>query len=84
MLLDDVLKICEGDAELATSCAALSAWDRTANVDSEGMQVWTEFWENARRIDGLYAVPFDPDDPVNTPHGIALSEPTSRLCQLTC
>ena len=35
------------------------------------MQVWTEFWEAARDIDGLYAVPFDPEDPVNTPRGIA-------------
>jgi acyl-homoserine-lactone acylase len=78
LLLDDVLKICEGDAELAAGCAALSTWDRTANVDSQGMQVWTEFWEKARQIDGVYAVPFDPDDPVNTPHGIALDNPEVR------
>jgi acyl-homoserine-lactone acylase len=78
LLLDDVLKICEGDAELAAGCAALSTWDRTANVDSQGMQVWTEFWEKARRIDGVYAVPFDPDDPVNTPRGIALEIPEVR------
>ncbi len=72
LLLDDVLKVCAGDAGIAAACDALSAWDRTANVDSRGMQVWTEFWETARRIDGVYAVPFDPDDPVGTPRGIAL------------
>ncbi len=70
LLLDDVLAICGADAELSTSCDTLRAWDRTANIDSRGMQVWTEFWETARGIDGLYAVPFDPEDPVNTPRGI--------------
>ncbi len=72
LLLDDVLEVCADDTGLAAACDALAGWDRTANVDSRGMQVWTEFWETARRIDGVYAVPFDPDDPVNTPRGIAL------------
>ena len=71
LLLDDVLGICDGDETLAAACAVLRNWDRTANVDSAGMQVWTEFWETARQIDHLYAVPFDADDPVNTPRGIA-------------
>jgi acyl-homoserine-lactone acylase len=42
------------------------------------MQVWTEFWEIARHIDDLYAVPFDPDDAVNTPRGIATDNPVVR------
>ena len=71
LLLDDVLAICDGDEALAAACDVLRNWDRTANVDSAGMQVWTEFWETARQIDHLYAVPFDADDPVNTPRGIA-------------
>ena len=78
LLLDDVLEICTDDSELAPACNALRKWDRTANVDSRGMQVWTEFWELARRIDNVYAVPFDPDDPVNTPSGIALDDPDTR------
>ncbi len=78
LLLDDVLAICENDKEIAVSCDVLRKWDRTANVDSHGMQVWTEFWETARRIDGVYAVPFDPDNPVNTPRGIATDNPAVR------
>jgi acyl-homoserine-lactone acylase len=78
LLLDDVLAICGGDSDIAMSCDVLRAWDRTANVGSRGMQVWTEFWEIARRIDGLYAIPFDPDDPVNTPRGIATDDPAVR------
>ncbi len=71
LLLDDVLSVCENDTEIAISCDVLREWDRTANIESRGMQVWTEFWETARRIDGIYAIPFDPVDPVNTPRGIA-------------
>ncbi len=78
LLLDDVLAICDSDEEIAMSCNVLRAWDRKADTDSRGMQVWTEFWENARRIDGLYAVPFDPDDAVNTPRGIATDNPAVR------
>ncbi len=79
LLLDDVLAICaDGDASIAESCEILGDWDRTGNVDSRGMQVWTEFWETARRIDDLYAVPFDADDPVNTPRGIAVDNPAVR------
>ena len=78
LLLDDVLALCGNDSEIASSCDVLRAWDRTANIDSRGMQVWTEFWEIARHIDDLYAVPFDPDDAVNTPRGIATDNPVVR------
>lgn len=78
LLLDDVLPICENDDEIAMSCDVLRRWDRTANIDSHGMQVWTEFWETARHIDGIYTVPFDPEDPINTPRGIAIDNPAVR------
>lgn len=79
LLLDDVLTICDdGDASIAASCEALRSWDRTGNTESRGMQVWTAFWETARQIPDLYAVPFDPADPVNTPSGIAIDAPAVR------
>ena len=78
LLLDDVLAVCADDEEIAMGCDVLGDWDRTANVDSRGMQLWTEFWERARNIDSLYAIPFDPDDPVNTPRGIAIDNPAVR------
>ena len=76
LLLDDVLSVCEGDGSdaIASSCDILRQWDRTANIDSRGVPLWIEFWKLASGIDGLYAVPFDPDDPVNTPRGIALDD----------
>lgn len=87
LLLDDVLEICRGntvvsidgtDTDIARSCEVLRNWDRTVNVRSRGTHVWSEFWESARRIDGVFAVPFDVEDPVNTPSGIAIDRPEIR------
>ncbi len=78
LLLDDVLEVCGDRADLATACEALAAWDRTMTVDARGGHVWREFWNLARDIEGLWAVPFDADDPVNTPAGINLESPEVR------
>ncbi|MDX2428199.1 MAG: penicillin acylase family protein [Xanthomonadales bacterium] len=82
ILLDDVLVLCEQTAtpvdvkgtpvDINAACAALLAWDRHQANDSRGAQVWTEFWRVARKIPDVYAVPFDVNDPVHTPDGIAI------------
>jgi len=79
LFLDDVLTLCEhaGD-DIAASCEVLASWDRTANVDSRGTHIWTEFWEQVRRLPNLYRVPFDPANAVNTPNGLALDTPEVR------
>jgi acyl-homoserine-lactone acylase len=84
LFLDDVLTLCEqpGD-EIAASCEVLSKWDRTADVDSRGTHIWTEFWAQVRNLPNLYAVPFDLADPVNTPRGIALDNAEVRQSLLT-
>ena len=73
LLLDDVLQLCEDDAELQAVCRALQNWDRTMLVDAKGGHVWREFWRDARRIDGLYAEAFDVADPMHTPTGINIT-----------
>ena len=79
LLLDDVLKVCDGSvAGIERACAVLTKWDRTANIDSVGNHVWTEFWKLARRTKDLYVNPFDPADPVNTPNGIAVERPAVK------
>ncbi len=82
ILLDDVLELCDGNSEpvaikgedidITPACAALAAWDRHQGNNSRGAQVWTEFWRSAQKIPDVYAVPFDVDDPVHTPSGIAI------------
>jgi len=84
ILLDDVLELCEGNngpvaleetsVDITPACAALAAWDRHQGNDSRGAQVWTEFWRKARKIPDIYAVPFDVNDPVHTPDGIAIDD----------
>lgn len=75
LLLDDVLTICKDESELAEACTILSAWDRTGLPDSVGSHVWREFWDTARKIENLYTIPFDVEDPVNTPRGINVADP---------
>ena len=84
LLLDDVLGLCDTTAEpvdvdgvaidINPACSALAGWDRRQENDSRGAQVWTEFWRAARNIPNIYAVPFDVNDPVHTPSGIAIDD----------
>jgi len=67
--------------DVGAACQVLRNWDRRNDVSSVGAHVWGELW---RRVSGsptadsglpvvanvLYAVPFDPADPVNTPRGL--------------
>ena len=73
LLLDDVLAVCENAADIKPACDALTKWDRTMTVTSQGGHLWREFWDNARNINDVFAVKFDKDDPVNTPAGINLA-----------
>ncbi|MDX1482351.1 MAG: penicillin acylase family protein, partial [Woeseiaceae bacterium] len=79
LLADDVLKLCaDGPDTIADSCATLADWDRSARTDSRGTQLWTEFWEVARQLDGLYREPFDAERPVDTPRGLDVEDPAVR------
>lgn len=84
LFLDDALVICsEHAAELSPAdaaqtrraCEVLSTWDRHANLDSRGQQLFHEFWLALAADASMYAIPFDPSDPVNTPRGLKRNEP---------
>lgn len=84
LVLDDVLVLCgemEGDgSDAGRACEQLGDWDRLAEVDSRGTQVFTEFWkaltaggspfENALTDQSLWKVDFDPSQPLETPRGL--------------
>jgi acyl-homoserine-lactone acylase len=87
-LLDEVLTICKestepvamqsGAVDIGPSCTSLAAWDRKETNTSRGAHVWREFWRFASRVPGLYRVPFNASDAVNTPSGLAIEQPAVR------
>jgi acyl-homoserine-lactone acylase len=93
LLLDDLLSLCTPEltpvtvqgtsvVDITASCKALAGWDRRNTVTSQGGHVWREFWRTGRKIDGVYAVPFDVADPVNTPRGLAVNDAEVRAALL--
>jgi acyl-homoserine-lactone acylase len=74
MVRDDLVEMCrqrprvvveDNTIDLSQACEVLADWDLRADLDSRGAHLFREF----ARADGLrFAVPFDPADPVNTPH----------------
>lgn len=61
--------------DLGRACEVLARWDGTANLHSVGWPLFRAWWESmaASGID-FWEVPFDPDDPVNTPRGLRLGD----------
>jgi acyl-homoserine-lactone acylase len=66
--------------DLAAACDILAAWDGRYDLDSRGAILFREWighydLDSTRRlVDGqpnLFAVDFDPDDPLTTPRGLA-------------
>lgn len=64
------------DVDLTEACAVLAAWDGRYDLDATGAPLWREWlarWpSDAFRDRGeLFAIAFDPADPVGTPSGLA-------------
>ena len=92
IMLDDVLTLCAqdgpmvsvggSDVDVSGACAVLASWDRRNQVTSVGTHVWTEFWRRVTAAPSiastLYAVSFNPADPVNTPRGVNLGNGAVR------
>lgn len=64
--------------DLGPACAALEGWGGTVRLDDRGAPLWREFltagtFSYADTVDAgaLFAVPFDPADPLGTPAGLA-------------
>jgi acyl-homoserine-lactone acylase len=62
--------------DLADACAILAAWDHRFDVESRGAVLFREWITqyapaDLTRSGALFAVDFDPADPVNTPRGLA-------------
>jgi acyl-homoserine-lactone acylase len=85
IVLDDLLALCPANPIVtlssgmaiptAAACSALSAWDRRSDRDSRGAHLFREFWRAASAVRNVYALPFNPQDPVETPRGLNTSDP---------
>jgi acyl-homoserine-lactone acylase len=88
ILLDGLLTLCleedndvdlDGDVvNVSEACAILGAWDRTNDPDRVGPHIWREFYSRVNDTPNLYAVPFDVNDPVNTPRDLNVGDPAVR------
>ena len=78
LFMADVAALCALPAASAVQaeCGALSAWDRKYDLASRGAHLFREFFNTARNIASVYAVPFNYLDPLNTPRGFAVSNAT--------
>lgn len=65
--LDKLLSLCAGQADLAGACDVLAKWDRRFDTQSKGAYLFVAFWNGIRNAKDKWAIPFDVNDPVNTP-----------------
>ena len=86
LVMDDVLELCRapgsattGDGatvDLTAACARLASWDRSANSDANmGYLYFAGMMGRVIGNDAVWAVPFDPADPLNTPRGLKHRDP---------
>ena len=75
MTIEDIGVLCETTLALPEAtlrgCTALAEWDRRFEATSRGAALFRAFWAKAGKLPGLWQVPFDPADPVNTPRILA-------------
>jgi acyl-homoserine-lactone acylase len=79
---DDIAAYCEGSSSPA--CSVLTAWDLHDNLDSKGAVLFRRFASHVLVNPASsalppepspFSVPFDANDPVNTPRGLDTSSP---------
>ncbi len=67
-------QVCAATGE-AEACAVLAAWDGHSDATSVGTHLFEAFVQRAPTGNALWQVPFDPDDPLNTPRGLKTTKP---------
>ena len=69
--LDLVCATPSATPDVVAACATLRAWDNRGGTSARGSHVWDEFWTRVQVLAAqLFAVPFDPADPLNTPRDL--------------
>ncbi|MGB0121740.1 MAG: penicillin acylase family protein, partial [Solirubrobacterales bacterium] len=78
LMVPDLVSYCQANptinaVDVSAACGVLAAWDKTDNLDSAGALLWTRI--QGRLPGNRYVVPFDINDPVNTPRGLNTANP---------
>jgi acyl-homoserine-lactone acylase len=81
LMRDDLVGFCRTQPDLAEACDVLAHWDLHDNLGSKGAVLFRRF--ASRLLDGqgnagppgIWRVPFDAADPVNTPRGLNTANP---------
>jgi acyl-homoserine-lactone acylase len=65
-----------GEVDVTEACAVLAEWDGVYDLDRAGPPLWREFLAGfddiaLTEVGPLWAEPFDADDPLGTPSGLA-------------
>lgn len=86
LILADVIELCTGvddwsaysahPAQASEACAVVGAWDGRYDVRSVGPHIWEEFWGRVDDVANVWAIPFDANDPVQTPRDLNRSDPS--------
>jgi acyl-homoserine-lactone acylase len=93
LIQDDLVERCQKNpavqfdgarVDLTGACNVLASWDGRYELDSRGAALFREFlgqyrFEDLLGAGNLFAVDFDPGDPVNTPRDLAPSGPGGDL-----
>ena len=66
------------EVNIAGACAVLGNWDRRNDATSVGAHVFREWWLRVATMPGIFATPFSPADPVNTPRDLNVGNPSVR------
>lgn len=82
VLRDDLVTLCEANpqvtlqngtvVDITAACPVIAAWDLHDDLDSMGAHLFREFASGPAGTRN-YLVPFDVNDPVNTPRGLVTS-----------
>lgn len=79
LMIDPMLTICKGADDLAAACDVLAKWDRRFDLDSRGAYLFNVFFDAFGATPAIWAVPFDPKDPVHTPRDLRTDGDTAGL-----
>lgn len=85
LLREDLLRICQDTQPIVVgndtvdpkqACDVFRGWDGHANLVSTGFPLARAWIDKLRQHDEVWATPFTTTDPVNTPRGIKVSDPS--------